>query len=83
MLHKINKKDLWKTLLEENKHDLINKLRKVEKREEGYGSIVIPKNGFSENLSTHFAVVSWLKDKGINIIDTNKIIDDLEKSLKG
>lgn len=81
LMSKIRREDLWSLLLQEGNHKLIDKLRRAEKREPGFTTIVVPPEGFSENISTHYVVMSWLKKKKINIVDVNKILDDLTKSL--
>ena len=73
----------WELLAAEGNHDLIARLRRAELGEEGFGSIAVTKDGFSENDETHNAVMEWLKSKGINIINPSREIAELEKALHG
>lgn len=75
--------DLWEMLLSEGKHDLIEKLRRVERQEGGFGTIIIPEGGFSSNKQTHEMVVSWLEKMGTNVLDVKKEIAELEEALHG
>ena len=78
-----NKPDLWEMLLSEGKHDLIKKLRRVEREEGGFGTIVVPKEGFSPNKETNSMVIAWLKKAGTNVLDVQKEIVELENALHG
>jgi hypothetical protein len=79
---KISTDELWAALIEEDKHDLVKILNRVENKDAGFGSIVVPKEGFSKNKDIHISVINWLKDRGVNIIDVKNEESDLEKSLK-
>lgn len=74
--------DLWSLLLLEENHKLIKKLRHIEKKEIGWGTIVMPKEGFSKNKKTHKEVLKWLKKRKINILDVKKEIKELNEALK-
>lgn len=69
---------LWITLVREGKFDLIEKLRKAELREEGFTTIVVTKEGFSENDWVHNMVIRWLKRHKIHVIDVMYEIGNLE-----
>jgi len=73
--------DLWTTLTLENNHSLISKLSRAEKHETGFNTIIIPKEHFSENLSTHKTVIQWLVNHKINTLDVNYEIKELEYAL--
>lgn len=73
---------LWEALLIEGNHALIKKLRYIEKEEGGFGTIVVPKKGFSPNPEINQKVLKWLKTKNVNILDVNKEVNDLKNSLK-
>lgn len=73
---------VWETLLLEGQYDLIEKLRRVERGEGGYGTIVVPAEGFSKNKKTHNLVIGWLSEKGVNILDTRKEEAELKETLK-
>ena len=60
--------DIWSRLVEEDNHDLIEKLRRVERKEGGYGTIVVPAEGFSKNSKTHQMVIDWLEARDTNIV---------------
>jgi hypothetical protein len=57
---------VWDLLAAEGNHTLINTLHKVERRETGYTTIIIPTEGFSKDRRTHEAVVEWLKNHCTN-----------------
>jgi hypothetical protein len=61
--------DLWLQLTTEGKFDLIRKLGRVENREPGYGTIIVPSEGFSDRDETHNMVLDWLKAHNINILN--------------
>lgn len=79
---KITTEQLWATLIEDGKHSLVKVLNHVENKVPGYGSIVVPKTGFSNNLNIHNEVITWLNDRGVNIINVENEIFGLEQSLK-
>ena len=75
--------DLWLRLAEEGKHELIEKLHKAFNKVPGFGTIVVTKEGFSENDRTHNMVLGCLKKAGINICDVMFEIGNLECALHG
>ncbi len=77
------KPGLWEMLLAEGQHDLIEKLRRVEREEGGFGTIVVPEGGFSDNKETHDMVVAWLEKTGTNVLDVKQEITELEEALRG
>jgi len=64
---------LWNRLFAEGKIELTNKLRKVELQEPGYGTIVMPDEGFSESDATHNLVVDFLDAHNVNIVNVRLI----------
>ena len=79
MLHS----DLWVRLAIEDRHDLIKKLNRAERREEGFETIVVPKEGFSDDDSTHNMVLDWLEEHEINVLNVGKEIRLCEVALHG
>lgn len=79
---KITTRQIWDILIGDKKYDLIKVLKHVENKEPGYGSVVVPKNGFSSNKKIHCLVLSWLKERNINIVDVDNEIACLKDSLK-
>jgi hypothetical protein len=79
---KITTGQLWDILIKDKKYDLIKVLKHVENKEPGYGSVVVPKYGFSSNRKIHNLVLLWLKERDINIVDVDNTIAYLEDSLK-
>ena len=69
---------LWLTLVYEGKFELIEKLRKAELHEEGYETIVVTKEGFSENDWAHNMVIRWLKRHKVHVLDVMYEIGNLE-----
>lgn len=81
MKKEINVPALWEKLLSENRHDLIQKFRRVERKEGGFGTIVVPKKGFSKNEETNQLIIDWLIEKGVNVLNVEEEISDLEDAL--
>ncbi len=75
--------EIWTALTLEGNHTLINLLHRVEKNEPGYGTIVVPRSGFSPNDDTHNMVLRWLKGRGVNILNPLNEIANLEYALRG
>lgn len=73
---------LWDTLASEGNIDLINKLVRVSNREEGFGTIIVPKKGFSEEDDTHNAVLDWLKNNDVNVVNPRLSIAKLKEALR-
>jgi ribosomal protein L10 len=71
---------LWFLLLKSDRTDLIKILQKVEKKEPGYGSIVVPEGGFIEDEKINDMILSWLKERNVNIINVKEEIKSLENS---
>lgn len=74
--------DVWEALLIEGRHDLIEKFRRIERGEGGFGTIVVPSQGFSKNKKTHELVTEWLSKKNVNILDVEKEKTELESALR-
>lgn len=72
---------LWGRLVMEEKHDLIEKLSKAERREPGYGTIVVTKQGFSEDDTTHNMVIEFLEANGINTFNPGLLEARMERAL--
>jgi len=72
---------VWDRLTAEGNHELIHKLQKVERRETGYGTIVIPKEGFSKDPETHAAVIAWLDEQKTLALNPSREVAELEISL--
>lgn len=81
LFKKPKKPDVWEMLLTEGNHDLIEKLRRVERGEGGFGTIVVPPGGFSKNEKTHQLVIDWLSEKDVNILDVEREKSELRKAL--
>lgn len=79
---RIPTKELWESLINEGRHDLVKVLNHVENKDAGFGSIVVPADGFSKNKGIHDSVIVWLKDRDVNIVDVKHEISELKKSLK-
>jgi hypothetical protein len=73
--------DLWTRLTLENNHALINQLSRVERHEPGFSTIVIPKNGFSPDDTTHNMVIDFIAECGAVTLNTWTLIHQLERSL--
>jgi len=78
---KKNPFDPWTDLASEGRFDLIERLRRAEVRESGYGTIIVTKEGFSPNDATHNKVLAWLRYKDIRYINPINEIANLRESL--
>jgi hypothetical protein len=74
---------LWLRLASEGKFDLIEKLQKAFNRVSGFETIVVTREGFSENDRTHNMVLRSLREHGVNICDVMYEIGNLELALHG
>lgn len=74
---------VWDKIASEGNFDLIRKLRRVELKEEGFRTIVVPKEGFSDNIYTHNAIIDWLHDHDINVLNPLHEIANMEYALYG
>ncbi len=72
---------VWDRLSAEGNHTLIETLRRVERKEEGYGTIIIPANGFSKDPETNRAVIEWLQEKGVLVYNPQQEIKELSETL--
>jgi hypothetical protein len=73
---------VWDILAAENNHDLINKLRRCERREPGYETILIPDDGWSKNDDTNDAIMTWLRLHDIHVYSASQEIKELSDTLK-
>lgn len=70
-------------LVLEGNFDLINKLHRIERKESGYGTIVVPKQGFSKNDDAHNLILDWLHAQNVNVLNVQNEIANLEYALHG
>ena len=68
-MERINTEKLWTRLASEGNFDLINKLHRAEQHEPGFETIVVKKEGFSDNDTTHNMVLQFLRERKINIVN--------------
>jgi len=78
---KIQQEDLWVRLTLEKNDALIAKLRHVEAKTPGFGTVVVPKEGYSEDPTTHNMVLDWLHTHGVRTFNPSLEIYKLERSL--
>jgi len=76
------KDDLWFKLCEANEIDLICLLRRAEKHEVGYTTIIIPKNGFVKDKELNNLIIKWLRNKTKLIYNPEQEIQALKNSLQ-
>lgn len=72
---------LWDRLMEEGRLDLIARLHEVEIGTPGYGTIIVPHEGFSEDDTTHNMVLDYLEAHGTNIVNPGLMITRMERAL--
>ena len=73
---------MWDRLAAEGKYDLISKLRKTEKGEPGYRTVIIPERGWSEDAETNDAILKWLKSLRVNVWSPTQETEELQKALR-
>ena len=78
---KIPTEQLWAILIEKDKNNLVKVLQRVESKEAGYGSIVVPEKGFTNDDKINAMILSWLKERDVNVIDVKEEVKALESSL--
>ena len=69
---------VWIALISEGNFELIEKLRKAERMEPGFTTIVVTKEGFSQNDRIHNMVLWWLKKHHVHVLDVMHEIGNLE-----
>ena len=74
-------KDLWDHLTADGKLDLVSRLQRIQNHEDCFEWLVVPKEGFSEDDTTHNAVIDWAHLNNIRLINMTKEITELELSL--
>lgn len=73
---------LWSRLAVEGNFELIKKLNRAERREPGFGTLVVRKEGFSNNDGTHNMVLNFLRQIGVNIFNPGLEITRLKRALQ-
>jgi len=76
----LNNFSIWDTLLEFEEFSLIKKVFRASVGDPGFGTLAVPKGGFCSYPNVNKAVIQWLEYKGVNVLDVNKEIEDLEES---
>lgn len=82
MLEGSRSEPVWTRLAAEGRFQLIERLRHAELGHAGYGTIVVPKEGFSDDDTTHNAVLDWLSEHQINVMNVGLEIARLERALE-
>lgn len=65
----IDTENLWVRLASEGRFDLIKILHRAEQHEPGFETIVVKKEGFSDDDTTHNLVLEFLRKNKINIFN--------------
>lgn len=73
---------LWEKLALERNFELINKLRRVELGESGYGTVIVSSEGFSERDDLHNLVLDWLEEQNVNVLNVGLERARLEMALR-
>ena len=73
--------NIWDILLDFEEFNLIKKVYRAGSGQAGFGTLIVPKGGFCTYPNVNAAVIQWLEYKGINVLDVNKEITELENSL--
>lgn len=75
------RRSMWDRLEAEGNHSLIAKLKAVERKEAGYGTIVVPEGGFSKDTDTHEEVMQWLRERHVSILNPAALIKEMKRTL--
>jgi len=70
---------LWDRLAGEGRWDVITTLRHVEEETPGYGTVVVPELGFSEDDVTHNMVVDYLMVHGVLPLNPGLLISRMRE----
>jgi len=70
--------EIWSSLVLEQNFALLDKLQRIEKNEPGFGTIIIPKDGFSKNETLNKQIIAWLKRHKINVYSIDQEIKSLD-----
>jgi hypothetical protein len=81
MISQVDINELWSRLALEGRHHLMDKLRRAERHEPGFGTIVVKKEGFSEDDETHNLVLKFLRQNGICVFNPGLEVTRLERAL--
>lgn len=74
-------KTIWDRLTAEGDHALIDMLRRVERKDPGYTTVILPDGGWSTQQSTNNAILQWLQEQHINVWSPAQEILELEGAL--
>jgi hypothetical protein len=74
---------LWLTLASEGRFELIERLQKALNGVPGFGTIVVPLEGFSDIDKTHNMVLRCLRWHGVHLFDVAFEVGNLELALHG
>lgn len=66
---KVDISELWSRLALEGNFKLLDKLQRAERHEPGYGTIIVSREGFSEDDSTHNMVLGFLRQNDTHIFN--------------
>ena len=72
---------LWELLALEGRHDLLSTIHHVELKTPGYGTVVVPEEGFSENTDTHNMVLDYLRIQGVMTLNVGAVVARLQSAL--
>ena len=75
--------ELWVKLTLEGRFDLIQRLNRIERKEIGYNTIIVPPEGFSDDDRTHNMVLDWLEQQDANVVNVGLEISRWETALHG
>lgn len=75
--------DLWDRLTDEGQFKIIDTLHHIEKGTGGFGTIVRPLEGFSEDPETHEDCLQFIEEHGCRILDVDREVLELDQSLHG
>lgn len=74
MSNQANLSDPWLDLVLEGNFALIERLKKAERKEPGFTTVVVHREGFSPNDATHNKVLNWLHKHNINVHNNELMI---------
>ncbi len=74
--------DLWSRLALEGKSALIKRIRRAENREPGFTTLVVRKEGFSDDDETHNLVLKYLRRIGAFVFNPGMETARLKQALR-
>jgi hypothetical protein len=71
---------LWQALVLDGNFTLLSKLHNAEIKFSGYGTLIVPTEGFSDNNRVHNMVIDWCREHKVRLFNVSHHIAILENA---